>query len=123
MVAPPELPLAAAIPMKASDGMATVRLPTWVHAPGLPFTSGAVSPLKVLPLRVSRTQQGKAPLPELLVLAAAEAIQTHVKTLDAIHLGSVIAAGLDATIVSHDTAMIAAATWLGYPTFDPVTES
>lgn len=57
------------------------------------------------------------------VLAAAEAIEPHVKTLDAIHLGSVIAAGLDATIVSHDTAMIAAATALGYATLDPVQES
>ncbi|WP_226347218.1 PIN domain-containing protein [Agilicoccus flavus] len=56
------------------------------------------------------------------VLAAAEAIETHVKTLDAIHLGSVIAAGLDATIVSHDAGMIAAARSLGYPTFDPVEE-
>jgi predicted nucleic acid-binding protein len=56
------------------------------------------------------------------VLAAAEAIEPHVKTLDAIHLGSVIAAGLDATIVSHDAAMISAATSLGYRTFDPVTE-
>lgn len=44
------------------------------------------------------------------------------KTLDAIHRGSVIAAGLDATIVSHDPAMIAAATSLGYPTFDPAAE-
>lgn len=56
------------------------------------------------------------------VLAAAEAIEPHVKTLDAIHLGSVIAAGLDATLVSHDATMIAAATSLGYPTFDPVSE-
>ncbi|WP_028707460.1 PIN domain-containing protein [Propionicicella superfundia] len=56
------------------------------------------------------------------VLAAAEAIQPRVTTLDAIHLGSVIAAGLDATIVSHDTTMLAAATSLGYPTYDPVDE-
>lgn len=57
------------------------------------------------------------------VLAAAEAIQPHVKTLDAVHLGSVIAAGLDAIVVSHDAAMLAAAASLGYRTFDPVTES
>lgn len=57
------------------------------------------------------------------VLAAAEAIQPHVKTLDAIHIGSVIAAGLDAIIVSHDTSMLAAATALGYQTFDPVLET
>lgn len=56
------------------------------------------------------------------VLAASEAIEPHVKTLDAIHLGSVIAAGLDATIISHDAAMIAAATSLGYPALDPVQE-
>lgn len=57
------------------------------------------------------------------VLAAAEAIEPHVKTLDAIHLGSVIAAGLDATIVTHDSGMTAAAVAIGYPTLDPVTES
>lgn len=56
------------------------------------------------------------------VLAAAEAIEPHVQTLDAIHLGSVIAAGLDATIVTHDTGMAAAAGSLGYPTIDPVEE-
>jgi len=32
----------------------------------------------------------------------------------------VIAAGLDATIVSHDASMLAAATSLGYATPDPV---
>lgn len=56
------------------------------------------------------------------VLAASEVIEPHVKTLAAIHLGSVIAAGLDATIVSHDAGVSAAATSLGYPTFDPVEE-
>lgn len=56
------------------------------------------------------------------VLAAAEAIGPHLKTLDAIHLGSVIAAGLDATVVSHDAAMLAVAQDLGYATFDPVRE-
>lgn len=56
------------------------------------------------------------------VLAASEAIEPHVKTLDAIHLGSVIAAGIDATIVTHDAGIIAAAASLGYPTFDPVAE-
>lgn len=54
------------------------------------------------------------------VLAAAEAIESHLKTLDAIHLGSVIAAGLDATIVTHDVTMAAVATSLGYRTIDPV---
>jgi predicted DNA-binding protein (UPF0278 family) len=56
------------------------------------------------------------------VLAAAEAIEPHVKTLDAIHLGSVIAAGLDATVVTHDAGMTAVAVAIGYPTLDPVSE-
>lgn len=56
------------------------------------------------------------------VLAAAEAVERHVNTLDAIHLGSVIAAGLDATIVSHDTNTLAVAANLGYRTLDPVDE-
>jgi len=56
------------------------------------------------------------------VLAAAESIEPHIKTLDAIHLGSVIAAGLDATIVTHDAGMKAAAEHLGYRCHDPVQE-
>ncbi|AYG04478.1 PIN domain-containing protein [Gryllotalpicola protaetiae] len=56
------------------------------------------------------------------VLAAAESIEPPLKTLDAIHLGSVIASGLDATVVTHDLTMQTVAERLGYPTFDPVTE-
>ncbi|PFG21190.1 PIN domain-containing protein [Serinibacter salmoneus] len=56
------------------------------------------------------------------VLAAAEAIEPHVKTLDSIHLGSVIAAGLDATVVTHDANLRTAALALGYPVLDPVTD-
>lgn len=54
------------------------------------------------------------------VLAAAEAIGPHVKTLDAIHLASAIASGLDVTIVTHDAGMAAAAQIIGYPVLDPV---
>jgi predicted nucleic acid-binding protein len=57
------------------------------------------------------------------VLAAAETIEQHLKTLDAIHLGSVIASGLDATVVMHDGTMKAVAERLGYATLDPVTEA
>ena len=56
------------------------------------------------------------------VLATSEAIEPQVKTLDAIHLGSVIASGLDATSVSHDAGMLAAATALGYRVLDRVNE-
>ncbi|MDR3359870.1 MAG: hypothetical protein LBO20_04330 [Bifidobacteriaceae bacterium] len=58
-----------------------------------------------------------------MCFSTAEAIQPHIKTLDAIHLGSLIAAGLDAVVVSHDTGMISAATSLGYQSFEPVEKA
>lgn len=54
------------------------------------------------------------------VLAEAESIVPHVKTLDAIHLASAIATGLDVTLVTHDARMAAAAAVIGYPVFDPI---
>lgn len=53
------------------------------------------------------------------LLAEAEAILLHVKTLDAIHLASVIRSGLDMTVVSHDAVMLAVAAELGYAVLDP----
>lgn len=53
------------------------------------------------------------------LLAEAEAVVPHIKTLDAIHLASVIRSGLDATIVSHDATMLSVAGELGYATLDP----
>lgn len=64
---------------------------------------------------------GLIPLTEAILIAA-EAIVPPVKTLDAIHLASVIGSGLDATIVTHDAAMTAAAYTIGYPVFDPIVE-
>lgn len=54
------------------------------------------------------------------ILAGAEAIVPHVRTLDALHLASVIAVGLDATVVTHDAGMAAVARELGYAVLDPV---
>ena len=56
------------------------------------------------------------------ILAEAEAIVPHVKTLDAIHLASLLHTGLDATIVTHDANMRAVAELLGYSTVDPVAD-
>lgn len=55
-------------------------------------------------------------------LAAAESVEPRVTTSDAIHLGSIIAAGLDAPVVSHDAGVKSAAARLGYPCHDPVAE-
>lgn len=56
------------------------------------------------------------------VLAGAEAIVPHVRTLDAIHLASLVESGLDATVVTHDSGMAAVARELGYAVTDPVAD-
>lgn len=54
------------------------------------------------------------------ILAEAEAILPPIKTLDAIHLASLLHTGLDATVVTHDATMRAVAELIGFETFDPV---
>ena len=55
------------------------------------------------------------------VLQEAEAIVPHIRTLDAVHLGSALRSGLDdLTIVTHDHAMVAVATQIGFRVHDPV---
>ena len=55
------------------------------------------------------------------VLSEAEAIVPHIRTLDALHLASAVRCGLDdLTIVTHDHAMTAVATQVGFRVHDPV---
>ena len=54
------------------------------------------------------------------VLAGAEAIAAHVKTLDAIHLASALTFGTSTVVVSHDAGVVRAAESLGLATFDPI---
>jgi predicted nucleic acid-binding protein len=55
------------------------------------------------------------------VLQEAEAIVVHLRTLDAVHLGSALRSGLDdLTVVTHDQAMAAVATQIGFRVHDPV---
>lgn len=54
------------------------------------------------------------------VLTEAEAIVPHVRTLDAIHLGSALRSGIeDVVIVSHDARMLDVAEQMGLETLDP----
>jgi predicted nucleic acid-binding protein len=53
------------------------------------------------------------------ILAHAESIVAHIKTLDAVHLASLVHTGLDATVVTHDATMAGVAATLGYPVLDP----
>ncbi len=55
-----------------------------------------------------------------VILAEAEAILPHIKTLDAIHMASLIHSGLDATVVTHDATMRAVAQEIGFRVLDPV---
>ncbi|MFE3545146.1 type II toxin-antitoxin system VapC family toxin [Nocardia sp. NPDC059177] len=55
------------------------------------------------------------------VLNEAEAIISHIKTLDAIHLASALRSGLDdLTVVTHDKTMATVAGDLGFEVYDPV---
>jgi predicted nucleic acid-binding protein len=56
------------------------------------------------------------------VFVGAETIVPHLKTLDALHLASLMNAGRDAVVVTHDATMRSVAGSLGYHTFDPVTD-
>ena len=47
-------------------------------------------------------------------------LEPHIKSLDAIHLGTVLDTGLDATVVTHDTTMAHVVSQLGYTVLDPV---
>jgi predicted nucleic acid-binding protein len=55
------------------------------------------------------------------ILNEAEAIISHIRTLDAIHLASALRCGLDdLVIVTHDKNMAHVAEQLGFPVHDPV---
>ncbi|MFC4376007.1 type II toxin-antitoxin system VapC family toxin [Nocardia halotolerans] len=55
------------------------------------------------------------------VLNEAEAIISHIRTLDAIHLASALRSGLeDLTVVTHDKNMATVAGHLGFAVYDPV---
>lgn len=54
------------------------------------------------------------------ILRAAEGIAMHIKTLDAIHLASALATGLDLVVVTHDSQMKVVAEDLGFDVHDPV---
>jgi hypothetical protein len=57
------------------------------------------------------------------VLHEAEAIVPHVRSLDAIHLGSALRSGLDdLVIVTHDSAVATVAATLGLRVLDPVID-
>lgn len=57
------------------------------------------------------------------VLQDAEAIVPHVKTLDAIHLASALASGIDDIVIcTHDHTTRAVARELGLRTTDPVSD-
>lgn len=55
------------------------------------------------------------------ILGEAEAIVPHIKTLDAIHLASLLHTGIDGVVVTHDAQMQSVAELIGFATFDPVS--
>ncbi len=56
------------------------------------------------------------------ILAAAESIEAPIRTLDAVHIASAMATGLDPVVVTHDDTMKRVALSLGYAVSDPLTD-
>jgi len=57
-----------------------------------------------------------------LVATTAESFEKHIKTLDALHLATLIEINSFMTLASHDKNMLRAAQQLGLTTVDPVAE-
>lgn len=58
------------------------------------------------------------------LMEEAAAIETHVKSLDALHLASALRLGTAVTtIVTHDKSMAKAATHVGFTVFDPLVDA
>ena len=57
------------------------------------------------------------------VIVSAEAIESHIRTLDALHLATALEIGEPVLIASHDNNMLSVARKLGFETVDPVAVS
>lgn len=53
----------------------------------------------------------------------AESFESHIKSLDAIHLATALLCGSGVTVASHDARMLTVAAELGIKTIDPVQEA
>ena len=57
------------------------------------------------------------------VLHGADAILSHIRTLNAIHLASALRSGIpELTVVTHDQTMSAVAERIGFAVLDPIQE-
>ncbi|ASR55543.1 PIN domain-containing protein [Cellulomonas sp. PSBB021] len=106
------------------------RLRSWLDTPGYTFVSSRL--LRTEVVRVLRRERRPlvegAPLLDrvgILEMTAqtfvvAESIQSHIKTLDALHLATALLIGEPVTVASHDATMRSVAAELGLPVTDPV---
>lgn len=107
------------------------RLQSWMETPGTTYLSSRLLKTEVIRVlrRDGRPLTEGAPLLDRVGLleinrethAVAESIERHVKTLDALHLATVVLAGTPLTLASHDAAMKTVAENLGLTVTDPVT--
>lgn len=109
------------------------RLQRWMDTPGSLYVSSRLLRTEVVRVlrREGRTPADGAALLDrvgLLNISAethvvAESIERHVRTLDALHLATVLLVGEPITVATHDTTMAAVAQHLGLSTIDPVASS
>lgn len=106
------------------------RLHSWMRSAGATFVSSRLLRTEVVRVlrRDSRSLADGAPLLDRVGMleisrethTVAEAIERHVKTLDALHLATALLIGEEVTVATHDQSMKAAAEHLGLLVTDPV---
>lgn len=106
------------------------RLQEWTQAPDAEYVSSRLLGTEVirvlrregLPLGMSKPLLDRvgtlAITPETFTVA--EAIEPHIKTLDALHVATALLVGEPVTIASHDTTMKSVAAHVGLSVVDPV---
>jgi len=107
-----------------------LRLQDWLDQPGVNLVSSRLLRTEVVRVmrRDGRALSDATPLLDRVGLfditrethAVAQAIERHLRALDALHLATALLIGESVTVATHDAAMKAVAEHLGLSTVDPV---
>lgn len=108
------------------------HLQRWMHNSGFTLLSSRLLQTEVARVlrRDDRPLSDGAPLLDRVGMleitrethTVAEAIERHIKTLDALHLATALLVGEPVTVATHDSNMKSVAEHLGFRVADPVAE-
>lgn len=130
-MAPPLVYLDTSVALRTIlDVPERAHLQTWMQTPATTFLSSRLLRTEVVRVlrRDDRPLSDATPLLDRVGMlditrethAVAEAIERHIRTLDALHLATALLIGEVVTVATHDTTMKAVAEQLGLRVTDPV---